>query len=87
MIDVFAALSLATAASKAENPVQLFSDAELIYGVYGKLKAKTLTIQQLSTSGQLKPFMQAAARLTAVGAKLAEDPSQEKSIAELLSSI
>lgn len=87
MIDVFAALSLATAAAKTENPVQLFADAQLVYGVYDKLKAKTTTMSQIAASGQLKQLMPAIARLGAVGAKLTEDPTQEKNLAALLSSI
>jgi hypothetical protein len=87
MVDVFAALSLAAAAAKAENPVQLFSDAELLYGAYVKLKAKTTTVDQLTTSGQLKPLVQAAARVTAVANTLVEDPDQAKNLSALLSSI
>jgi hypothetical protein len=87
MIDVFAALSLASAASKAENPSQLFADFELLYGAYTKLKAKTLTIDQIAASGQLKPLVQAAARVTIVADALVDDPSQMKNLASLLSSI
>lgn len=87
MIDVGAALELGVAASGLENPVQLFSDANLVYGVYQKLAAKTQTIQQLGTSDQFTPFVQALARLTAVAAKLSTDASHKKAIAELLSSI
>lgn len=87
MVDVFAALSLAAAAAKAENPVQLFSDAELLYGAYLKLKAKTVTVDQLATGGQLKPLVQAAARVTAVANTLVGDPDQAKNLAALLSSI
>lgn len=87
MINIDAALSLGVAAVSLENPIQLFSDAKLVYGEYQKLKAKTLTIQQLGASSQFSPFMQALARLTAIGAKLSEDPSHKATITELLSSI
>lgn len=87
MVDVFAALSLAAAASKQENPAQLFSDAELLYGTYSDLKAGKTHIDQLATTGQLKPLVQAAARLAAVANVLVDDPNQVKNITELISSL
>jgi hypothetical protein len=87
VIDVFAVLSLASAAAKTENPAQLFADARLLYGTYSKLKDKTLTINQIVASGQLKPLMGALARLSADGNKLVDDPEEEKNLAALLSSI
>lgn len=87
MIDVFAAFSLLTAASRTENPAQLFSDAEKLYGVYADGKAGNLNIEHLAQSGGLKPIIEAAARVAEVGAKLADDPQQMKNIAALLQSI
>jgi hypothetical protein len=87
MVDVFAALSLAAAASKQENPSQLFSDAELLYGAYSDLKAGKLSVDQLEATGKLKPLVQAAARLTAVANVLVDDPDQVKNITALISSV
>jgi hypothetical protein len=87
MIDVLAALELVAAAASDENGGQLFADARLLYPAYTGLKAKTTTIESLAASGQLKPLVQAAARMTAVASKLVADPAQLKNIAALLSSI
>lgn len=87
MVDVFAALSIAAAASKQENPSQLFSDAELLYGAYSELKAGKLNIEQLSAGGQLKPLIEAVARLAAVANVLVDDPNQVKNITALISSV
>jgi len=87
MIDIAAALELAADAAGLENPVQLFSDASLVYSEYQRLSSKALTIQQLGASDQFAPFVQALARLTAVAAKLSTDPAHKKTITQLLSSI
>lgn len=87
MIDIIAGFSLAGAAASKENPIQLIADAELLYGVYAKGKSGNLNIQALAASGQLKPAIQAAARLTAVANALSEDPAQLKNITDLLSTL
>jgi hypothetical protein len=87
MIDIAAALSLAIAASKAESTGQLFADAQTLYSVYAQAKAGTLNIQKLADAGQLKPTIQAAARVLSVANGLVEDPAQLKNITELLASL
>lgn len=87
MIDILAGFSLAAAAAHTESPVQLISDAEVIYGLYAKNKLGKLDIHELANSGDLKTTIEAAARLLAVANKLADDPAQLKNIAELLTSI
>lgn len=87
MIDILAGFSLAGAAAAKENPVQLIADAELLYGLYTKSKGGNFNIQTLASSGELKPAIQAAARLTAVANALSEDPAQLKNIIGLLASL
>lgn len=87
MIDIVAGFSLAGAALAKENPIQLLSDAETIYGLYFKAKQGKLDFNALAASGELKTTIQAAARLTAVANALSEDPAQLKNITELLASL
>ena len=87
MIDIIAGFSLAGAAVHSENPTQLLSDAETVYGIYSKSKQGKLDFSALAASGELKTIIQASARITAVAAKLVDDPAQMKNITELLSSL
>lgn len=79
MIDVIAALSLAGAAAKTENPAQLFEDAKVLYGVY-KNKPDPKTID-------LKTVVPALYRVSAVANDLIKDPNQLKNVTDLLASI
>ena len=87
MSDLLAALSLAGAAARTENPAQLFADAEKLYGVYNEAKQGKLDIHALANSGELKAVVQAAARIFTVAGALLDDPAQSENIAELLASI
>lgn len=87
MVDIFAALGLAGAAARTENPAQLFQDAEKLYDAYMQAKDGKLDIHALANSGQLKSLVQAAARTAAVANVLVDDPTQLTNIAKLISSI
>ena len=87
MVDVFAALSLASAAARTENPIQLFSDAETLYAFYMKAKLEKPNFEALAASGELKTLVAAASHVTAVAGALTSDPTQMKNITALLQSI
>lgn len=87
MIDIIAGFSLAGAAVHSENPAQLLSDAETLYGIYSKSKQGKLDFNALAASGELKTIIKAAARISAVANTLVDDPVQFKNITELLASL
>lgn len=86
MIDVLAALDLAIAAGKTENPAQLFDDAKLLYGVYQQSKAGTLDIKKIAPA-DLKADIAAANRLLNVANGLAADPASFTNLTNLLASL
>jgi hypothetical protein len=82
MIDIIAALSLATAAARDNNDPQLFSDAELLYNTYKEKK----DVNKLSPN-ELTAIIEAVNRVSSVAVTLVRDPNQLKNIVSLLSSI
>lgn len=87
MIDILAVLSLAGAAAKTENPAQLVADAQLLYGLYEGAKDSKIDFAALAARGQLKPAIEALARLSAVANSLAQDQAQLRHITSLLCSV
>jgi hypothetical protein len=87
MIDVFAAFSLASAASRLENDGQLIADCERIYALYASAKEGKLTFREIGASDALKTNIEALGRISAVAVKLAQDPNQLKNIEALLASL
>lgn len=85
MIDILAGFSLANAASRKENPVQLIADAEALYHLYSA--KKPIDYHGMAASGQLKTIIQAAARVLGVANSLVDDADQMKNITELLASL
>jgi len=86
MIDVFAALDLAIAASKTENSGQLFDDAKRLYGMYQKSKTGTLDIKKMP-SADLKATIEAASRILNVANVLVTNPGNLSTLENLLASI
>jgi hypothetical protein len=87
MINIIAALEVASAAASKEDAGQLLADAKLLYGVVQQAEAKTLDIQAMSKDGKLASVIAAGARTTAVANALMADPATAAHIATLLESI
>jgi hypothetical protein len=87
MLDVIAALSVATATTKVEGTGQLIEDAKLLYNFYNQAKSETVDFQKLVHSNELASLIDAIARTAHVASALMKDPDQSKNIASLLNSI